>query len=377
MTVLLFCAHIADGYHRPSHMPNVATQTILLKTRKRAPLFRPMSTSSADKEDASGNQLASKAIQVLALSGGLETAFLTWSKLNDNVPVASFCSEANSCGDVLSGPYASLPFVGVPLVAIGCLAYFAVFGLSIVGDNSEEGNTKDLYQTGVLTLSTSMAAFSGYLMVLLAFVLHASCKFCFASAAISISMAAAAFSSNIVPNKTKSTVIAGSSATVTALASAFLFYVTSSLTATEPSIASAEPTPTTTSSQQVASSGKKKKDEEKVFSPPVIKQASTERSMKLVDDLNSLNAKMYGAYWCSHCYNQKEELGKEAVAKFTYIECDKQGLDSQYSMCRANKIPGYPTWEINGNYYPGEKSLDELEKLVSQAKSGADMTDKY
>jgi hypothetical protein len=109
-----------------------------------------------------------------------------------------------------------------------------------------------------------------------------------------------------------------------------------------------------------------------VYSPPPIKKASTDRSMKLVDDLNSLNAKMYGAYWCSHCYNQKETLGKEAVEKFTYIECDKEGLSSQYGMCRAKDIPGYPTWEIKGKLYPGEKSLDELEQLVAKVKSGSE-----
>ena len=81
---------------------------------------------------------------------------------------------------------------------------------------------------------------------------------------------------------------------------------------------------------------------------------------------------MYGAYWCSHCNNQKQELGYEVVKEkqmFTYIECDKEGLDSQYSMCKGNKknIPGYPTWEISGEYFPGEQSLDELEKLLDRA----------
>jgi hypothetical protein len=26
-------------------------------------------------------------------------------------------------------------------------------------------------------------------------------------------------------------------------------------------------------------------------------------------------------------------------------------------------VPGYPTWEINGELYPGEKSIEELEEI--------------
>jgi hypothetical protein len=41
----------------------------------------------------------------------------------------------------------------------------------------------------------------------------------------------------------------------------------------------------------------------------------------------------------------------------------KQGWQNRSDLCRAKEVPGYPTWEINGELYPGEKTLDELEQI--------------
>lgn len=61
---------------------------------------------------------------------------------------------------------------------------------------------------------------------------------------------------------------------------------------------------------------------------------------------------MYGAYWCSHCYEQKQKLGKEAMKYVTYVECAKDGLNSQTKTCKANDIPGYPTWKVRMLHRP-------------------------
>jgi hypothetical protein len=66
----------------------------------------------------------------------------------------------------------------------------------------------------------------------------------------------------------------------------------------------------------------------------------------------------------SHCNNQKKTFGYEAYQFIPYIECDKEGFNSQYPTCKSKKVPGYPTWEISGKLYPGEKSVEELEKLL-------------
>lgn len=41
--------------------------------------------------------------------------------------------------------------------------------------------------------------------------------------------------------------------------------------------------------------------------------------------LSEAGAKMYGAFWCSHCYDQKMDFGREAMAEFPYVECFPQG----------------------------------------------------
>lgn len=77
-----------------------------------------------------------------------------------------------------------------------------------------------------------------------------------------------------------------------------------------------------------------------------------------------MNAKMYGAFWCSHCYDQKQAFGREAYAKIDYVECAPDGVNSQTKLCKSRKVPGYPTWEVKGELYPGEKSIEQLEAIA-------------
>lgn len=78
--------------------------------------------------------------------------------------------------------------------------------------------------------------------------------------------------------------------------------------------------------------------------------------------LSVKGAKMYGAYWCSHCQNQKKEFG-DSWQYISYIECDPRGENSEYDSCLEKGIQGYPTWEINGKLYPGEQNLEKLAEL--------------
>lgn len=80
---------------------------------------------------------------------------------------------------------------------------------------------------------------------------------------------------------------------------------------------------------------------------------------RLAQHLTVTNAKMYGAYWCSHCLNQKSKFG-EAKKLIPYIECDPKGENPQTALCQDKGIKGFPTWEINGKMLSGERSLDEL-----------------
>ena len=108
-------------------------------------------------------------------------------------------------------------------------------------------------------------------------------------------------------------------------------------------------------------------------SPPEIKSKSSAKAMAISKKMKSLHARMYGAYWCGHCADQKETLGKEAFEKnVEYVECSEVGKNSQANgLCAEKDIRGYPTWEINGIKYSGERSLDELEKLVQMAQASS------
>lgn len=249
-------------------------------------------------------------------------AYLTWAKLSSQ-PLA-FCTGEATCGDVLSGPYASIPYLNIPIVALGFVAYGAV----AASTNIPKESLQQWQRNFILFATTGMATFSGYLMLLLYFVLQKSCNFCYLSAILSCAMATSVWGGKLVKNQTQAFTIATSSIAITTLSSAFLFYVTSSLLVSEAVQASTAP-----AAQYLAM-------EEKEYDnrPPTVTKVSTPEAMKLAEKLRNVDAKMYGAYWCSHCFNQKQELGIQAKEYYTYIECDKKGYNSQNSMCRSKKV---------------------------------------
>ena len=40
--------------------------------------------------------------------------------------------------------------------------------------------------------------------------------------------------------------------------------------------------------------------------PPVVTKTSSPEAMALAKHLKEIGATMYGAFWCSHCYGQKQ-----------------------------------------------------------------------
>ncbi|KAM0975189.1 hypothetical protein ACFX13_018542 [Malus domestica] len=72
---------------------------------------------------------------------------------------------------------------------------------------------------------------------------------------------------------------------------------------------------------------------------------------------------MYGAFWCSHCVEQKQMFGSEAAKLLNYVECFPGGFRKGTIMqkeCFDVEIEGFPTWVINGQVLSGEKELTEL-----------------
>lgn len=72
-----------------------------------------------------------------------------------------------------------------------------------------------------------------------------------------------------------------------------------------------------------------------------------DRYVGFADCLTQKGVKMYGAYWCPKCNQQKKMFGKEAFRKIQYVECDPRGADANPELCLNKKIQKYPTWEFS------------------------------
>lgn len=295
--------------------------------------------SQATEKSTPTQPTINKLLPTLATAGALETAYLTWLKVSDSVPAA--CGTS-SCNDVLSGPYSTIPLVDIPLSAVGLVSYATVATLSIL--LASNGSSNKPYQDITLFLTSAMATFSAYLMLVVTFVLHSSCNFCYLSAALSASMAVVAWRSKVVPSISRAFGIATSGAALSAVMSVFIFYATNINVYVNEVQASTAPL------AQIIEA------ESGVNKPPKLTKDSSKEALEVAAELKRVDAKMYGAFWCSHCFNQKQELGRQAYEEgyYQYIECDKEGFMSESAICRAKKIPGYPTWEINGKFYPGK-----------------------
>jgi len=62
---------------------------------------------------------------------------------------------------------------------------------------------------------------------------------------------------------------------------------------------------------------------------------------------------MYGAFWCSHCQDQKKMFG-DSVQYIKYVECTQDPCED---------IKGYPTWKFpNGQRIEGTATFEEISK---------------
>ncbi len=94
---------------------------------------------------------------------------------------------------------------------------------------------------------------------------------------------------------------------------------------------------------------------------------STPEQLALVEHLRSKGAIFYGAWWCPHCFTQKNLFGTEAGRQLPYVECDRD--DAGRQRCQAAGIRAYPSWDLGGQRREGVLSLEEL-KLWSGFPGG-------
>ena len=287
------------------------------------------------------------ALAALAGLGLVETGAIAADKLSGSESLSTLCSaNGGGCSDVLNGPWASV--AGVPLALFGAAAYAAVALLAaapLVSGDSEAADTS----APLLFGSAALATFSGCLMVLLLVVIQQPCALCFGSAAISAAIGLVAWNTPLVGDRTEAAVTAGSGSLMSLAAAAVLFTTVGPDIDYGAQAAYASDTPAT----QV------------IGRPPKITTRSSARALEIGKRLEAKGARFYGAYWCSHCANQKETLGSEAFKLVEYYECAPDGLNSRRDACKAAGIQGYPTWQVDGKLYPGERDLEELEAVLA------------
>lgn len=118
------------------------------------------------------------AAAIVALVGLTDAVYLT---IHHYTAEAVPCGLEFDCGAVLGSPYAEI--AGIPLAAFGAAAYFTAFSLALLTAFGN-GLTWKLY--GVQ--ATLMAVFSGYLIYVQYFLIHAWCQYCLVSAATSFTL---------------------------------------------------------------------------------------------------------------------------------------------------------------------------------------------
>lgn len=273
----------------------------------------------------------------IATVGAIVTAYLTAVKFTQGSAVC----PTSGCDIVLSSPYATV--FGLPLALFGFLGYASMVLLAVapllVPQSNKNLRSKLEARTGLLLFAggTAMMVFSGYLMYLLAFEIKAVCIYCVGSAIFSASLFTLALIGRDwqdIGQLFFTGIVVGMLVLVGTLG--VYANVNSPQMADRSVPGEAGPAITTTSGAD---------------------------QLALAAHLKQVGAKMYGAYWCSHCHDQKQLFGKSAFNQINYIECDPKGKNPQPDLCKAANVKGFPTWEINGKSVSGTQSLEELATL--------------
>ena len=272
---------------------------------------------------------------VLATIGVIDTGSITlskWGWIGDLSCSSTGLFGCNGCEKVLSSAWGSL--LGQPLALFGLLGYGAVLLMAVVplvlqGDLRVSLGQKSWW--GLFLLSTGMAVFSGVLLGVMAFGIRDCCPFCILSAGLSTAL----FVLSLIGGDWEDRGQLIFSGVITALLVGVIGL------------------------GWAASVGRPVVDSAPGVAPPV-RSESNAGQIALAEHLTASGAKIYTAYWCPHCHDQKEMFGRQATEKLTVIECAPDGRNSQRELCEAKKIEGYPSWEINGQLDSGVKPLAKL-----------------
>ena len=247
----------------------------------------------------------------------------------------------NGCDTVLNSPWGTLfenNQVNIPLSFAGVITYSSILLLSIflsLNIISPKEKLNKLLWWLIFLISCASSVFSFLLLNIMFLKIKAYCFFCILSAILSISI----FIISMIGAKFESRepmIYRGFIVALTVLIGGLIWSNN-----VDPSNA----IDTFNNTEKIS---------------PAITTTSSPQKVKFAQFLTENNIKMYSAYWCPHCHDQKQLFGKKAVKELSIIECAQDGKDNQYKLCREKQIEGFPSWEINGEIYSGVKDLNDL-----------------
>jgi uncharacterized membrane protein len=150
-------------------------------------------SSEAIREGAGGRGRAWDAVVALvALLGLADAVYLTVEHLSGQ---SVRCMVVSGCDEVLQSSYATVAF-GVPVAAVGAVAYFTVFSLATLAAFGYDGARKLLTPlVAVMFLATL------WFLYLQAFVIRAFCTYCLISATITTVLALLVLARRLLSSK--------------------------------------------------------------------------------------------------------------------------------------------------------------------------------
>ena len=252
---------------------------------------------------------------LLALSviGMLLTSYLTWTHWTGNS--VKGCSIGGGCDLVLSSQWSTL--LGFPTSAWGFLAYVSLAAIVFI-------KRVDQHWWAAWGVGFFGLLYSAYLTTISLTVLHAACPYCLTSLALmtSIFVLVTFQRPQTLPNFNWG----GWLAKTVPVAAAVIIVLHLNYTGILGDAPKGEDFQTRALAIHVAESG----------------------------------AKMYGAFWCPHCQQQKGYFGLSAK-RLPYVECSPNGQGTpQAAECQQMKINLYPTWIINGKRIEEVMTLQQL-----------------
>ena len=282
-------------------------------------------------------------IAILSTIGLVDTGSITLKSWGFLGSVSCMGGLNNGCEKVLNSPWGTIfqnNKIEIPLSFAGFLTYLSILILSILltsNITSRKVKLNKLIWWLIYLISCGSTIFSFLLISIMIFKIQDICPFCIISAISSLSIFILAIIGAKFENR-EPMIFRG-------FLVAFIVLISGLIWDNNINPANAAKISSSTPIENVA---------------PQITSKSNIQKINFAEFLSENKIFMYSVFWCSHCYEQKQLFGKEAVEKLTIIECDKEGKDNQHDLCMKKGIEGFPTWEIKGKLYSGQRNLKDL-----------------